>query len=54
MVFFRNLGVNLRVFLCDVLKYVSAQSFDFLDLAKKFSFLDWKHNNAQYLFVDGH
>jgi prepilin-type processing-associated H-X9-DG protein len=54
MAFFRNLGVNLRDSLCDVLKYASSQFLDFLDLAQKFSFLDWKHNNAQYLFVDGH
>jgi len=43
MVFFANLFVNLRGFLCDVLAYASAQPFDFLDLGKKSSFLDWKH-----------
>jgi len=54
MAFFRNLGVNLRDSLCDVLKYVSAQSLDFLDLAQKFSFLNWKLSGAQNPFVDGH
>jgi hypothetical protein len=42
MALFRNLGVNLRDRLCDVLRYASAQSLDFLDLAKKCSFLNWK------------
>jgi len=54
MAFFRNLGVNRRDSLCDVLKYVSAQSLDFLDLAQKFSFLDWKLTSVHHLFVDGH
>jgi len=54
MAFFRNLGVNRRDSLCDVLKYVSAQSLDFLDLAQKFSFLDWKFTSVHNLFVDGH
>jgi len=54
MVFLRNLGVNLRDSLCDVLQYVSAQSLDFLDLAQKLSFLDWKPASVQKLFVDGH
>ena len=36
---FRNLFVNLRNFLCDVPRYVSAQFLDFLDLAKNCSFL---------------
>ena len=42
MAIFRNLGVNLRDRLCDVPTYVSAQSLDFLDLAKNYSFLNWK------------
>ncbi len=42
MALFRNLGVNLRDRLCDVPTYVSAQSLDFLDLAKNCSFLNWK------------
>jgi len=54
MAFFRNLGVNRRDSLCDVLKHVSAQSLDFLDLAQKFSFLDWKLTSVHNLFVDGH
>jgi hypothetical protein len=42
MALFRNLGVNLRDRLCDVPMYASAQSLDFLDLAKDSSFLNWK------------
>jgi hypothetical protein len=42
MVLFRNLGVNLQDRLCGVPKYASAQSLDFLDLAKNSSFLNWK------------
>jgi hypothetical protein len=42
MALFRNLGVNLRDRLCDVPWYASAQSLDFLDLAKNCSFLNWK------------
>ncbi len=42
MALFRNLGVNLRDRLCDVPKYASAQSLNFLDLAKNSSFLNWK------------
>jgi hypothetical protein len=42
MALFRNLGVNLRDRLCDVPRYASAQSLDFLDLAKNGSFLNWK------------
>ncbi len=34
MALFRNLGVNLRDRLCGVPMYASAQSLDFLDLAK--------------------
>ena len=40
MVIFYNLCVNLQHCLCDVPEYTSAQFFDFLDLAKKCSFLD--------------
>jgi hypothetical protein len=32
---FGNLGVNLRVSLCGVPKYASAQTLGFLDLARK-------------------
>ncbi|MFO7784549.1 MAG: hypothetical protein ACQET7_15345 [Thermodesulfobacteriota bacterium] len=54
MVFFANLGVNLRGCLCGVLQYASAQPLDFLDLDKKPSFLNWKLANAQKAFLDGH
>jgi len=37
-----NLCVNLQNCLCGILQYASAQFFDFLDLAQKFSFLNWK------------
>ena len=43
---FRNLIVNLRNFLCDVPRYVSAQFLDFLDLAKHCTFLAWKLANV--------
>ena len=42
MVFFANLCVNLQGSLCDLLAYASVQPFDFLDLVKKSSFLNWK------------
>jgi hypothetical protein len=42
MALFRNLGVNLRDRLCDVPRHASAQSLDFLDLAKNCLFLNWK------------
>ncbi|MFO7784839.1 MAG: hypothetical protein R6V25_09415 [Desulfatiglandales bacterium] len=54
MVFFANLGVNLRGCLCGVLQYASAQPLDFLDLDKKSSFLNWKLASAQKAFPDGH
>ncbi|MFO7784306.1 MAG: hypothetical protein R6V25_06700 [Desulfatiglandales bacterium] len=54
MVFFANLGVNLRGCLCGVLQYASAQPLDFLDLDKKSSFLNWKLASAQKGFLDGH
>ena len=42
MALFRNLGVNLQDRLCGVPRYASAQSLEFLDLAKNSSFLNWK------------
>ncbi|MFO7784595.1 MAG: hypothetical protein ACQET7_04285 [Thermodesulfobacteriota bacterium] len=54
MVFFANLGVNLRGCLCGVLQYASAQPLDFLDLDKKSSFLNWKLASARKAFLDGH
>jgi hypothetical protein len=45
--YFSNLIVNLQDSLCDILKYVSAQSLDFLDLAKNLSFLNWKLASAR-------
>ncbi|MFO7784902.1 MAG: hypothetical protein ACQET7_07590 [Thermodesulfobacteriota bacterium] len=54
MVFFANLGVNLRGCLCGVLQYASAQPLDLLDLDKKSSFLNWKLASAQKGFLDGH
>ena len=46
MVFLSNLSVNLRVCLCGVVNYASAQALDFLDLGQKSSFLDWKHQKV--------
>ena len=43
MALFRNLGVNLQDRLCGVPTYASAQSLDFLDLAKNSSFLIQPH-----------
>ncbi|MFO7785564.1 MAG: hypothetical protein R6V25_13105 [Desulfatiglandales bacterium] len=54
MVFFANLGVNLRGCLCGVLQYASAQPLDFLELDKKSSFLNWKLASAQKAFLNGH
>ena len=54
MALFRNIGVHLRVRLCDVLSYVSAQTLDFLDLAENFTFLIRKLRRAQVSFMDGH
>ncbi|MFO7785695.1 MAG: hypothetical protein ACQET7_06380 [Thermodesulfobacteriota bacterium] len=54
MVFFANLGVNLRGCLCGVLQYASAQPLDFLDLDKKSSFLNWKLASAKKTFMGGH
>ena len=42
MALLRNLCVNLQDFLCGVLQYASAQSLDFLDLAQKCPFMNWK------------
>ena len=49
MVFLPNLGVNLRVCLCGVVNYASAQALDFLDLGQKSTFLDWKHQKVPIL-----
>jgi len=54
MAFFYNLGVKLRASLCDVLSYVSAQTLVFLDLAKKYSFLNWKPVVPKASFMNGH
>jgi len=48
MVFLPNLSVNLRVCLCGVANYASAQALDFLDLGQKSSFLDWKHQKVPF------
>jgi hypothetical protein len=53
MALFRNFVVNRRDCLCDVLQYASAQSLDFLELAKKTSFLIWKLIRAQQYFWMG-
>ncbi|MFO7786105.1 MAG: hypothetical protein R6V25_15860 [Desulfatiglandales bacterium] len=50
MVFFANLGVNLRGCLCGVPQYASAQPLDLLDLDKKSSFLNWKLAGAEKAF----
>jgi hypothetical protein len=54
MAFVRKLGVNRRDSLCGVLLYASAESLDFLDLTKKFSFLIWKPLVCIFLFMDKH
>jgi len=51
---FRNLGVKLRVSLCDVLTYVSAQTLVLLDLAENCSFLNWKPTVPTATLMDGH
>jgi hypothetical protein len=53
MVFLPNIGVNLRVCLCGVGNYASAQTLDFLDLGQKSSFLDWKHHKVP-IIGNGH
>jgi hypothetical protein len=54
MAFLRNLCVNLQNCLCGILQYASAQFFDFLDLAQKFSFLNWKLRSVQLVFLKEH
>ena len=54
MALFRNLGVKLRVSLCDVLSYLFAQPLVFLDLAENCSFLNWKPAVPTSSFMDGH
>jgi len=54
MALFRNICVNLLVCLYSVYSYASAQSLDFLDLAKNCSFLNWKLSSVYNLFMDGH
>jgi hypothetical protein len=54
MAFFRNLGVNLRVSLCDVPQYVSAQTLDFLNLAKNRSLPARKPPRDHTDLSDGH
>ena len=51
MAFLHNLCVNLQNCLCGVLQYASAQFFDFLDLAQKFTFLNRKLLNAQFIII---
>jgi hypothetical protein len=53
MAIFRNLDVNLRVFLCDVPQEVSAPTLDFLNLAKNRSFPARKSPRAHTDFPDG-
>jgi hypothetical protein len=60
MALFRNpppasgrVGVKLRGYLCDVLKYVSAQPLVFLDLAKKYPFMKWKLTMPIVQLMDG-
>jgi len=50
----RNFGVNRRNCLCGIQEYASAQFFDFLELAKNFTFLDRKLISALYETADGH
>ena len=54
MSLFHNLVVKLRVSLCDVLAYVSAQTLVFLDLEKNCSFLNWKPAVPTVTLMDGH
>ncbi len=54
MALFRNLCVNPRDCLCDVLQYASAQPLGFLDLAKNCSFLNRKLHCVHREFPDGH
>jgi len=54
MALFHNFCVNLRSWLCGVLKYASAYLLDFLELVKNYSFLNWKLISAIILIMDGH
>jgi hypothetical protein len=61
MALFRNFGVNhakdvtgLRNRLCGIQEYASAQSLDFLELAKNCTFLDRKLISALNKTADGH
>jgi len=54
MALFRNIGVKLRVSLCDVLSYVSAQTLVFLDLAENSLFMNWKPAVPVIELMDGH
>ncbi|WP_153306166.1 hypothetical protein [Desulfatiglans anilini] len=54
IVFFANLGVNLRICLCGDLQVASAQMLDFLDIGKKYSFPDWKLGCTGKSFPDRH
>jgi len=55
MALFRNLGVKLRGSLCGVLTYASVKPLVFLDLAKIYSFMNWKPKvPPTMLFVYGH
>gem|GEM_PF-3262814 len=51
MAFSRNLCVKLRASLCGVQQYASASALVFLDLVKKFSFLDWKHYTVSPMLI---
>ena len=54
MALFHNFCVNLPSWLCGVLKYASAQLFDFLEPVKNCSFLNWKLTSANLTLMDGH
>ena len=54
MALFHNLGVKLRISLCDVLTYVSAQNLVFLELAENCSFLNWKPTVPAATLMDAH
>ena len=51
---FPNLGVNPRVYLCDVQEYASAQTLGFLDLGKTISFPNRKRATVAPEFPDRH
>lgn len=54
MALFRNLCLNPRSKLCGVRGYASAQLFDFVDLPRNPSFLNWKRTCARISILDGH